>query len=172
MPLRSLNLCVMTGAHIMRANFSQRSLKVAAGLVIFVISLASPLGIHADDEFKAMPGLWKTTLLRSNSASHASPIVNWHCVDEGSDPWTNFAFSIPLDKSCKRTYSSRTSTSLKWRLDCTGSPTITDEGSIVFTSADHYTGQVELRGTLMGYPLDQTIAVEGQRRAACTSPQD
>jgi hypothetical protein len=65
-----------------------------------------------------------------------------------------------------------TSTSLKWRLDCTGSSTIIDEGSIVFSAADHYTGKVELRGTLMGYPLDQTIVIEGQRRAACTSPQD
>jgi hypothetical protein len=65
-----------------------------------------------------------------------------------------------------------TSTSLKRRLDCTGSSTIIDEGWIVFSAADHYTGKVELRGTLMGYPLDQTIAIEGQRRAACTSPQD
>jgi hypothetical protein len=157
----------------MRGYFSQRNLKaVAVGLLFLVINLASPLGIHADDEFKAMQGLWKTTLLRSNSASQTSPSVNWRCVDEGSDPWTNFAFLIPLDKSCKRTYSYRTSTSLKWRLDCTGLSTITDEGSIVFSAADHYTGKIQLRGTLLGYPIDQAIMVEGQRRAACTSPQD
>ena len=49
---------------------------------------------------------------------------------------------------------------------------ITDEGAIVFNAADHYTGKVELHGTLMGYPIDQTIMVEGKRYAACTSPQD
>jgi hypothetical protein len=157
----------------MRTHFLQRRFKSAASLAIFVVSLAFPLLIHADDEFKGLPGLWKTTLLSSSSTSPASRLVTWHCVDEGADPWTNFAaLPTPLDKSCKRTYSYRTSTSLKWRLDCTGSSTITDEGSVVFSAADHYAGKVELRGTLMGYPLDQTIVVEGKRYAACTSPQD
>jgi hypothetical protein len=146
---------------------------VAAGLVIALISLVLPARIPADDEFKALPGLWKTTLSQSSSSSHAPPVVSWHCVDEGSDPWMDFAYlATPLNKSCKKTSFSRTSTSLNWRLDCNDSSRVTEEGSIVFSAADHYTGKVELRGTLMGYPFDQVIMVEGKRYAACTSPQD
>ncbi len=144
-----------------------------AGLIVFFVSFASPLWVRADDEFKALPGLWKTSLLTSNSATHAAPKINWHCVDEGSHPRVNFPnISMPRDKSCKSQSANRTSTSLKWRIDCAGSSTITNEGAIVFSSADHYRGKVELHGTLMGYPLDQTILVEGKRYAACTSPQD
>jgi len=151
----------------------QPRLKAVTALFMVVVGVAIPPWIHADDEFKALPGLWKTTLSVSNSAPNASPLVNWHCVDEGADPWASFAYlSTPLDKSCERKYSDRTSTTLKWRIDCTGWSTITDEGSIVFSSAGHYTGKVELRGTLMGYPLDQTFMIEGKRYAACTSPQD
>jgi hypothetical protein len=144
---------------------------MAAILLVFAVSSALPHLAGADDEFKALPGLWKTTY--SPYAPHANPTVDWHCVFEGSDPWTNFAYSpTRLDRSCKSEYSNRTSTSLKWRLACKSPSAITSEGSITFSSADHYTGVVELRGTLMGYPIDQTIAVEGKRLAACTSPQD
>ncbi len=151
---------------------SRHRLKKTAGLMILILSVAVPSLMHADDEFKALPGLWKTTFVTGNSTSPATPVVNWHCVYEGSDPWTSFVYpATSPDRNCKKTFSYRTSTSLKWRLDCT-SPTITDEGAIVFNAADHYTGKVELHGTLMGYPIDQTIMVEGKRYAACTSPQD
>lgn len=147
--------------------------KRAAVLIIFAAALAFPLSLRADDEFKALPGLWETTLLNSDSKTGAVPVVMWHCVYEGADPWASFAFvSATPDKSCKRTYSYRTSTSLKWRFECKSSSTITNQGSVIFTAGDHYTGKVELRGTLMGFPIDQTIMVEGKRRAACTSPQD
>jgi hypothetical protein len=46
---------------------------------------------HSDDEFKAFPGLWKTTLVGLSPQKH-SPLVKWHCVFEGSDPWTDFAY--------------------------------------------------------------------------------
>jgi hypothetical protein len=150
---------------------SCRMLGAAALLAVFFVGLSFSQSLGADDEFKALPGLWKTTY--SPYAPRANPTVDWHCVFEDSDPWTNFAYSpTPLDKSCKSEYSKRTGTSLKWRLDCKSPSAITSEGSIIFSSADHYTGVVELRGTLMGYPIDQTISVEGKRLAACTSPQD
>ena len=150
---------------------SCKVIKTVAVLLSLLVSLGLSRSASADDEFKALPGLWKTTY--SPYAPHADPTVDWHCVFEGSDPWTNFAYSpTPLDKSCKSEYSKRTSTSLKWRLACKSPSAITSEGSITFSSADHYTGAVELRGMLMGYPIDQTVTLEGKRVAACTSPQD
>jgi len=154
-----------------RKSSSRSEFKTIGVLLVLAIALAFSQSADADDEFKALPGLWKTTY--SPYAPHANPTVDWHCVFEDSDPWTNFAYSpTPLDKSCKSEYSKRTSTSLKWRLACKSPSAITSEGSITFSSADHYTGAVELRGMLMGYPIDQTVTLEGKRVAACTSPQD
>jgi hypothetical protein len=91
-------------------------------------------------------------------------------VYEKADPWASFAdFPASLGKSCKRTFSYRTSTELKWRDDCNGS---SEEGSVVFSAADHYTGEVVLRGSRNGHAINKTIVVEGRRYAACTSPQD
>jgi len=138
--------------------------------LIVLIGLLVPLRLRADDEFKALPGLWKTTLRASSSAPNAQPVVKWHCVYENADPWTSFAdFSSELGKSCKRTYSTRTSTQLKWRYDCAES---SEEGSVVFSANDHYTGKVELTRSSGGHTVDKTIMVEGKRYAACTSPQD
>ena len=142
----------------------------AAALLIILIALAVRSWLRADDEFKALPGLWKTTLRASNSAPNAHPVVKWHCVYEKADPWASFAdFSSELGKSCKRTYSSRTSTQLKWRYDCKDS---SEEGSVVFSANDHYTGKVELSGDSGGHRIDRTITIEGKRYAACTSPAD
>lgn len=152
---------------------SQRRLLAAVGVTVLVVILAFPRWVRADDEFKAMPGLWKTSMLPADSAARRpSTVVSWHCVFEGSDPWTNFAFLSTTDRSCKTKYAGRTSTSLKWLIECTSPSNSTYQGSIAFSNAENYTGKVEVRATLMGYPIDQTIILEGKRYAACTSPQD
>jgi hypothetical protein len=141
-----------------------------ASVMIVVIGLAPSRTLRADDEFKALPGLWKTTIRPGSSTSSTGAKVEWHCVYEDADPWASFAYlSRPDDKSCERSYFYRTSTSLEWRLKCADVST-TYEGSIVFSSADHYTGSVKLRGP--GGGPEQTFTVEGKRYAACTSPQD
>lgn len=38
------------------------------------------------DEFEGMPGLWKTTL-SSGQGEKDPTYIQWHCVDEGADPW-------------------------------------------------------------------------------------
>jgi len=165
--LSSLNNSAMIDA----ARVSRLRLRSAVLFLLLMLFLFASY-VQSDDEFKALPGLWKTTLA-GLSPQKQSPLVNWHCVDEGSDPWTNFAYlGAPFDGACKRIYSERTSTSLKWRLDCVGFSTTSETGWISFATADHYTGKVDLHGTFMGYPVAQTISIEGKRYAACTSPQD
>jgi hypothetical protein len=124
------------------------------------------------DEFEAMPGLWKTTL-RSWPAEKDPTHVQWRCVDEGADPWVAFArLPVMPHEICTRKGFVRTDTSLKWRLDCTGDVNVSNHGFLVFDGAKHYSGKVRLTGTVVGYPVEQEIRVEGTRRAACTSPQD
>ena len=66
--------------------------------------------------------------------------------------------------------SERTATTLSWTVECKGTAALVGSGHIVFDSAAHYRGEIELSGTFMGYPVSNRISVQGQRYAACTSP--
>jgi len=147
-----------------------------------VAGLLGPSGTRAD-EFLALPGLWQSTY-EIHGVDHAAedpgvPRIVWHCVDEAADPWTAFAQLRDLPgMACVRNPLERTSTSLKWRMECRApgpgarADVIETTGAIVFDSAQHYTGWVKLSGMLMGYPWQSTAKLEGWRRAACTSPAD
>ena len=132
------------------------------------------------DEFLAMPGLWKTTYeLEGVSAEPHEPKVVWHCVDEQADPWVSFAQLQDLPgMTCSRSSLQRNSTSLKWKTQChgpgpdAGADVIEAAGAVVFDSPQHYTGWVKFSGRLMGYPVRSGSKIEGQRKAACTSPSD
>jgi hypothetical protein len=144
--------------------------KIALAALILILAAAVDA---SGDEFAATPGLWKTTLRRQNSSQKEEPLVEWHCVAENASPWAAFArLDVPPQVACKRVNFVRESTSLKWRLDCSGRFAITNQGSITFDTPTHYTGTVRLSGTVMGYPINDVISVEGQHKAACTSPAD
>jgi hypothetical protein len=149
------------------------TMKAKVALILLLLTRLPSITNALADDFEAMPGLWKTTLSIGESSRHDPTYIQWHCVDEGADPWIAFA-RLPVlpHESCTRKGFVRTDTSLKWHLDCTGEFSITHQGSLVFDSARHYTGRVELTGTVMGYPVEEVLRVEGERRAACTSPQD
>jgi hypothetical protein len=140
-------------------------------LVLTLLILSTPR-TDAENDFMAMPGLWKTTF-RIQPASKSRDQTIWHCVDEAADPWISFAqLQVPEHESCLRKSYTRTATVLKWQVDCKGPFTAINEGSINFDAATHYTGTIRMQGTFMGYPTNDVIAVEGERIAACTSPSD
>ena len=129
------------------------------------------------DEFVALPGLWKTTSAVRGASDPLRSV--WHCVDEGADPWVSYAQIRDLPGMvCSRTSLQRDSTSLKWRMQCHGAgleesrDSINSEGAVIFDSAQHYTGWIRINGLLMGYPVDNTVDIDGSRQAACTSPED
>ncbi len=146
---------------------------VGGASVAALAGLAVPLTATAG-EFLAFPGLWKTVVEARDSAGTAhEPEVQWHCVEEGADPWSAYArIALPAGDLCRQTQSERTATTLAWTVECKGLAAIVSTGRIVFDSASHYRGKVELSGTFMGYPIGSQIALEGQRYAACTSPAD
>ena len=146
---------------------------------VFALVLVVAAGARsgAENEFLAMPGLWKTTLwkttLSNQQADKSKAQVWWHCVDEDADPWISFAqLQMPERESCLRKSYTRTATSLKWRVECSGPSKAINEGSINFDAATHYSGKIHLKGIFMGYPTSDVILVEGTRAAACTSPSD
>jgi hypothetical protein len=151
--------------------FPAKGMSLVPGIVLLLLIL-SPIKTDAENDFMAMPGLWKTTF-RIQPASKSREQTTWHCVDEAADPWISFAqLQVPEHESCLRKSYTRTATLLKWQFDCKGPFTAINEGSINFDAATHYTGTVRMQGTFMGYPTNDVIAVEGERVAACTSPSD
>lgn len=136
----------------------------AAG-VIALIPMAATTPVHADaGDFGAMPGLWRIQVRHVANGKAGAPEVQWHCVDEGADPWTTFAAWTPAAAECSVTDQQRGSTSLSWKLRCRAAPPAS--ARVDFDSAKHYTGSVTAEGG------SEVTRVEGDRYAACTSPED
>jgi hypothetical protein len=129
--------------------------------------LVSPMSQADPGDFGAMPGLWKIVTRLINHGVAGPPKVQWHCVDEGADPWASFAtLSVPDHPQCDLDDKHRGSTTLAWTLSCSGKPATTGKGRVSFDSAEHYTASVSLKD------LGEVMRVEGKRYAACTSPSD
>jgi len=138
-------------------------LTAAAALSAFAMMALTP--VHADPgDFGAMPGLWRIKVRHVVNGKAGAPEVQWHCVDEGADPWTTFAAWTPAEGECTATDQQRRSTSLAWKLSCKAAPPAS--AHVDFDSAKHYTGSVTVEGR------GEITQVEGDRYAACTSPQD
>jgi hypothetical protein len=130
-------------------------------------ALASPAS-HADPgDFGAMPGLWKIVTRLFSHGRWGRPVAQWHCVDEGADPWASFGhIDPPATHQCQQAGQRRSSTTLDWTLRCQGKAATTMHGHVGFDAAEHYTARLTL-------PDGTDVArVEGKRYAACTSPAD
>ncbi|WP_426700036.1 DUF3617 domain-containing protein [Rhodanobacter sp. Col0626] len=149
-----------------RHGFIVASRSIAFALIV-IAGLASPPS-HADPgDFAAMPGLWKIVTTPVDHDHRGKPIIEWHCIDEGADPWAAFAtISIPPFDPCQRNEPHRGSTSLAWNVRCDGSTPVSGRGRADFDSAEHYTASMALQDR------GDVVQIEGRRYAACTSPSD
>jgi hypothetical protein len=131
---------------------------------LVVLGLAAVPDAFADPgDFGAMPGLWKIQLRHTVNGKAAPEEVQWHCLDEGADPWTTFATWIPMHDECTAGDRHRGSTSLAWTLTCKrGAAT----ARVDFDNAKHYTGSISAADG------SKTGEIAGNRYAACTSPED
>lgn len=140
--------------------------RAIAVLVLLAAALAGEPSRADPGDFQAMPGLWKIVTRTSDHGRLGPPRVTWHCVDEGPDPWAEFAnLPLPGQGPCERTNSQRSSTTLAWSLSCQGMAADAVTGRVGFDSPEHYTASLSVQGTVL-------VQVEGQRYAACTSPKD
>jgi hypothetical protein len=113
-----------------------------------------------------MPGLWKIVTRVVEHGRAGVPQEHWHCVDEGPDPWVEFAdLPVPGYAQCERSTQHRSSTALAWTLSCPGLAAPGARGRVDFDSPEHYTASVSVGAR-------QVVQVEGKRYAACTSPKD
>ena len=151
---------------------------VRVGLAVLASACLRPA---AADEFLAMPGLWKLSYRASGQGQPnaqrqareqawlAQPL--WRCVDEDTDPWRAYA-DLPQQPACERLSVQRTSTSLRWQLQCNNADWLSVKGRLVFDSATHFTGQISRVMRQDNQLLTEALEVSGQRVAACTSHLD
>ncbi|WP_201316594.1 hypothetical protein [Dyella sp. EPa41] len=141
----------------------------ARALALLVLLAAALIGEpgHADPgDFQAMPGLWKIITRVIDHGRPGAPQEQWRCVDEGPDPWVEFAnLPVPGYAQCERSTQHRSSTALAWTLSCPGLMAPGARGRVDFDSPEHYTASVSVGDR-------QAVQVEGKRYAACTSPKD
>lgn len=144
----------------------------ALGRFVVLLFLAAALGsttVLADPgDFQAMPGLWKiVTSIVSHGQIVGQSKTAWHCVDEGADPWVEFAnIDVPDQTKCLRSDQHRRSTALDWSLKCPGDASATGKGRVDFDSPEHYVASIVMKDQ------GEVVRVEGKRYAACTSPSD
>jgi hypothetical protein len=143
--------------------------------VMIVLTLGVTASAGESNELRASPGLWKT-VYRTQVGGLSDPATfKWRCISEEQmdDPATAFAKPATVPGSCTRTGYTQTKTSINWQYHCVSGATILDSrGAIKFDTPLHYTGAVKVSGVVMGYPIEEVVAVEGEHRAACTSPED
>jgi len=151
---------------VLRWRRSDAMERVVALASLAVLSLAAAAG-HADPgDFQAMPGLWKIVIHNVHGSHAGQSTVQWRCVDEGADPWAEFAdMSVPGNPQCKRSDQHRNSTALAWSLSCPSGAPANGRGRVEFDSPEHYTASTSLHG-------HEVVHVEGRRYAACTSAND
>jgi hypothetical protein len=152
------------GRHLRRSSIIRHGFSVA----LFIAAGLGSWAAHADSaDFQAMPGLWKITTHRLSHGRPGKPSIEWRCIGEGADPWASFAnFAIPDVPPCQRSDQHRSSTALAWAVSCPVEPTANGRGRVDFDSAEHYTASIELQNR------GEVVRIEGQRYAACTSPND
>jgi hypothetical protein len=142
---------------------------LAVGFASLLAAICGSPASHADPgDFQAMPGLWKMVMHPVIHGHPGKATTQWHCVDEGADPWAAFAniISVPDHPRCQSADQHRSSTALAWTLSCAGKPPAKGRGRVDFDSAEHYTASIALQDR------GEVIRVEGNRYAACTSPSD
>jgi hypothetical protein len=137
-------------------------------LLFLAAALGSTATLADPGDFQAMPGLWKiVTRIVSRGQIVGTPQIRWHCVDEGADPWLEFAtIDIPNQTKCLRSDQHRRSTALDWSLSCPDNARATGKGRVDFDSPEHYVASIAMKSE------GEVVRVEGTRYAACTSPAD
>jgi hypothetical protein len=153
-----------------------RQSTIAMISIAIAAAMATSVRASEHDYLKATPGLWKV-IYRTQAAGQPDPaIVKWRCVGgelQLDDPWSAFVQPPAPHETCKRISYSETSKSISWKYACiSDTAKLNSEGSIRFDTTLHYTGEIKVDGDLMGYPVANTVTVEGIHRAACTTPDD
>ncbi len=140
----------------------------AAAALMAALALASSARANG---LNAKPGLWKTTVESTSNGSKQPTRSGTRCIKPEDIQAANRGFMLDPaapNNPCKRTDFHSSSTSIDWKYECSGQVTMTSVGSIKFDTPEHYIGDVSMKGTVMGNPIDNAMHMDGTWVGPCT----
>lgn len=134
---------------------------LAAGLFTAIAYPALAEGIQA--------GFWKVTSSPTINGTPGAPQVKMRCVtpDEAADVDKTFSPEVRSQNACERTEHEMAGTKLKWRLQCSGQPTMEVTGAFEFDTPQHYTALVTTNVAIGGQSMSSRVTIEGERTGEC-----
>ena len=118
------------------------------------------------------PGSWKLTTKTERDGVVRSERLAVSCLkaEEIKEPEMGIADKpTALHGTCKRTSLQKSGSGLSWNIECQGKATFSAKTSIVFDTADHFSGvtQVALSSPLSKFTMAATKRIEAQRIGEC-----
>ncbi len=117
------------------------------------------------------PGEWKITETIIMNGSKAAPQVRSRCLSPEQAGDTAKTFSPEyrtVNSGCERAEFNATTTSLRWRMLCTGQMDMDVAGDFSFDSPTHYTATIVSKGAIGGREFVNTsVAIEAEHVGEC-----
>lgn len=116
------------------------------------------------------PGFWKVTSTPEVNGAPAPPQVKMRCMSAEETADLDKTFSPEartINSSCERVEHEVTSSSLKWRLKCTGGMAMDVAGAFSFESPTRYIAEVRTQMSMPGQSVASKMKIEAERIGEC-----
>lgn len=148
---------------------------LAAGRLVLILATALAVPPPAGAaELPMQPGMWEisTRMEMTGMGGSMPPQTVRRCVTAAEVQDLEGAVPAPPpggngSMSCDLTDVQRRGDGLRWTMLCTGESRMTATGEVRYDSPEHYTGRVEMQGTMQGQAIRMTQEVEGRRVGDC-----
>ncbi|MGH8398389.1 MAG: DUF3617 domain-containing protein [Gammaproteobacteria bacterium] len=146
-------------------------------LFIVVAVFACMPTLSRADVLKMQPGLWEIAInmqMTGLPVSIPSQVIK-KCItaEDLKKPESDILQPLNLPgtkQQCKINKLSHAGNTTSWQGSCTGDNDITFSGTMNFDGADHYTGNMNVKGNFSGHPMQVSQTMEGHRIAATCTP--
>ena len=150
-------------------------MKMKATFTSIGIAIIAGAAVAGAGTLKAQPGMWEAAMTQQRAGKPPATRTQTRCITQQEIDSLADKFAKPPPPSpqetCKQTNFKETSSSIDWKMDCTGRFAMTNEGSINFDKLTHYSGTIKMHGIANGKPIDYAVTMEGHRVGECTGKE-
>jgi hypothetical protein len=140
-----------------------------AGVAIALPLLAAPA--YAVDP---QPGEWTVKVRSTISGQPPKDTSLKNCITPEMAKNMEASFSrdpIMSRPECQKSMR-RTASGFAWNFRCTGEMAVAGTGSVIFDTTTHYSGQIQMSGTIGGQPIEVVTTMDGRRTGECKPGQE
>jgi hypothetical protein len=141
--------------------------RTGCAALLLVVCLAAPSPAAAEG---LQPGYWKVTSVPEVNGAPAPSQEKMRCMTPAETADLDKAFSPEartINSTCERVEHELTTTSLKWRLQCTGQMAMDIAGAFKFETPQRYVAEVRTRMAMPGQTVMSRVAIVGERVGEC-----